>query len=478
MFLQIFRDKESRKFHRIVWQNGKGPLKLFQFRVHAFGNKGSGAVANYNVQQVALDHRTTHPEASETICESTLMDDSMDSYPDVRTAQKVVQDLKQLFGLAGMHPHKFLSNHKEVLVTIPPEDRANKLAVGQAKDLTTADAKILGIQYSSELDEFHFKTPDISTCRATWTKRRILSTFPRVFDPIGFLQPYQLIAKKTFQEITMLKLDWDEPEPEGTLNQWRPWVNDLIHLNRVMVPRCTMARKEGAVIKDERIHIFMDASESGYCAVAYRTTFYDESEEETGHSAFLVAKAKVTPLKVLCIPRLELLAAELALKVYLEIKKAHPLKEDKFHFHTDSIDVLCWITTETKQLQRFIAHRTAKIQDLTPVGNWHYIRSADNPADIGSRGCDLRKLIDSDLWWEGPHKIVRTKKPLYEAPPSRQMSSSARKEIKKINGLEVSAEGKTIAPNAGRRKDKVFPVPVRARPTTSFPDKMMSYVFS
>lgn len=34
--------------------------------------------------------------------------------------------------------------------------------------------------------------------------------------------------------------------------------------------------------------------------------------------------------------------------------------------------------------------------------NIRYIKSAENPADIASRGVTLEKLTNNDLWWQGP----------------------------------------------------------------------------
>jgi hypothetical protein len=55
-----------------------------------------------------------------------------------------------------------------------------------------------------------------------------------------------------------------------------------------------------------------------------------------------------------------------------------------------------------RQLKPFIAHRIAEIQGSSTSNKWHHVRSAENPADILSRGTTSEILASSELWWHGP----------------------------------------------------------------------------
>ena len=61
-----------------------------------------------------------------------------------------------------------------------------------------------------------------------------------------------------------------------------------------------------------QLHHFSDASEYAYGTVSYLLL---ENTEGTKHCAFLMGKSRVAPLKVVTIPRLELTAAVVAVKV-------------------------------------------------------------------------------------------------------------------------------------------------------------------
>ena len=441
MFLNIKLDPKSRRYHRLLWRTREGKLRLFQFLVHTYGNPGSPAVANFHLQSIAKENKHLFPVAANTIVHSTLMDDTVDSFPDQASAEQVLKDLQTLFSKAGMSAHKFVSNNPSVLNLTASEDRAQSLTIIPDSKDSLPEVKILGVRYSSRRDIFTFDP--IIPPKGRITRQLILKTFPRIFDPLGFIQPHILVAKKIFQDATALKLDWKEAVPEHIELKWRRWLQETDHLPDVTVPRCTRQIVSNPTTTDT-IHIFMDGSETGYCAVAYRCTSVASNANGGTLPVFLMSKAKVAPLRTQSVPRLELLAAELGLKIFSDIKKAHGLKDTDCFFWSDSKDVLDWLKAESRKLQRFVAHRIAKLQDLTPVQNWNHVESELNPADIGSRGLALSSLLESNLWWKGPdfikhfntsvvykesHKASETTlfvKPLAHKKPKLQLAVSDR----------------------------------------------------
>lgn len=57
-------------------------------------------------------------------------------------------------------------------------------------------------------------------------------------------------------------------------------------------------------------------------------------------------------------------------------------------------------------LKTFVANRITKIQALTRRASWHHVPSEDNPADMLSRGVTIERLIEDNLWWNGPRWIT------------------------------------------------------------------------
>lgn len=81
------------------------------------------------------------------------------------------------------------------------------------------------------------------------------------------------------------------------------------------------------------------------------------------HCALVIAKARVAPLlKVVTIPRLELTAAVLSVKVSLFLKRELNLQIEREYFWTDSKVVLGYINNEARRFHVYVANRVPIIR--------------------------------------------------------------------------------------------------------------------
>ncbi|GBM81691.1 hypothetical protein AVEN_92819-1 [Araneus ventricosus] len=60
------------------------------------------------------------------------------------------------------------------------------------------------------------------------------------------------------------------------------------------------------------------------------------------------------------------------------------------------------VNTPPNLLKTFVSNRVSQIQQLTKDFQWKHIPSECNPADLISRGLDVKALAVNDLWWKGP----------------------------------------------------------------------------
>jgi hypothetical protein len=84
----------------------------------------------------------------------------------------------------------------------------------------------------------------------------------------------------------------------------------------------------------------------------------------------------------------------------------HGIKFSGLKYWLDSKTAVCWIENRGEWKQ-FVRHRVGEILKLTKKNDWGYCLSAENPADLGSRGTFGSDLKDEKLWWHGPLWLSR-----------------------------------------------------------------------
>ncbi|GFT06515.1 integrase catalytic domain-containing protein [Trichonephila clavipes] len=102
---------------------------------------------------------------------------------------------------------------------------------------------------------------------------------------------------------------------------------------------------------------------------------------------FVTSKSRVSLLKQIFIPRLELCGAVLAAKLMKKVKEALNLQITAVNFWSDSTIVISWIHRESRDLKTFVANRVSKIHQLSYRDQWHHIASEQNPADVFLHNC-------------------------------------------------------------------------------------------
>lgn len=169
-------------------------------------------------------------------------------------------------------------------------------------------------------------------------------------------------------------------------------------LDEVRVPRCYFPQHGQNEIVDLQLHIFVDASEEAYAHVAYfRAEFVDGIE-----MALIGGKAKVAPLKALSIPRLELMAAVIGVRLLKTIRNGHSMKIGRTTMWSDSKTVLAWINSDHRSYRQFVACRVGEILSKSDVAQWRWVPIKENPADLATKWGKGPCLSPNSLWFNGP----------------------------------------------------------------------------
>ena len=107
-----------------------------------------------------------------------------------------------------------------------------------------------------------------------------------------------------------------------------------------------------------------------------------------------MGKSRVAPLKHITIPRLELSAALVAVKVSTLFNIGLSYENIVNVFWTDSKVVLGYISNDSRRFKVFLANRVQQIQNATSPQQWNHVESEDNPADDASRGLKAEQLVE------------------------------------------------------------------------------------
>lgn len=403
MFLQVLVEPKDCDALRFLWWpdgNLSGEMEEYRMVKHLFGATSSPSVANFCLRKTADScGGELETEAAETVKRNMYVDDMMKSTSTNEKAIVLVAQLRELLSRGGFRLTKWYSNAREVLTTIPESERAKSVVNLDLEKLPTETA--LGLKWNTEEDKFVWEASEkilqVVNQRPT-TRRGMVSAIYSLFDPLGFIAPYTMKAKLMLQTLSRKRLGWDDLIEETERTQWKRWLDDLPKLGEIQVDRCFKPR-EFDKLDEAQLHLFSDASRQGYAAVGY-LRLKDASNQI--HCAFVMGKARLAPIREISIPRLELTAAVISVKLSKMIREELDVSIQRVYYWTDSMSVLKCINNESKRFHTFESNRLTVIHNGSSPSEWHYVNRDDNPADDGSKGLKLDGMLNNNRWLKGP----------------------------------------------------------------------------
>ncbi|XP_066589335.1 uncharacterized protein [Prorops nasuta] len=415
MFRQVKVHESEQNLQRILWSAEQGqPPKDYCLTTVTYGTASAPYLAIRTLLQLAKDEGHRFPLGANCLRHHIYVDDFFTGADNLIETLEIRNQLISILETAGIRLDKWAANTSELLVGVVPTEH-----LGDSDKSIEPDqaVKTLGLLWDPTTDSFGYQVTQSQYCSLENTKRTILSSIARLFDPLGWLAPMTVRTKILLQDLWILKVDWDSSLAAEIQKRWNDYCGDILRVSDISIPRF-LGQFD---LANGELHGFADASKRAYAATVYLRTV-----DANGDCCvnLLIAKTKIAPVKTISIPNLELCAAVLLVKLVKYLRNLDIFKDLPIIAWSDNRDVLCWIRKHPSSWKVFVANRVSFIQTELPSAIWHYVPTQDNPADMATRGVDATKLKESKIWWQGPLWLCKSKQYWPQQPINKRTSDT------------------------------------------------------
>ena len=354
MFMQIAISQTDYSALRFLWINDD-EIQQYQFKRLIFGATCNPSFAIYVLNHCVDKNGDKRPEAVSAVKSHLYMDDYIQSGDPVTNATRKVQQTIQSLQEGGFRLTKIVSNESDVLKNIPTHD------IEENSEITW----VLGQKWNLKSDTIIMKPLTyFSTNPIEYSQRKIFSLVCSIFDSLGILSPLTIRFKILLQEIWKLGKKWDEQLPIQISRRLQKILDSYFEMPEIHLTRTLTSLRYSE--SSAELHIFLDASTAAMAAVAYLRKTHNHSE--VTETCFLIGNCKVAPIKQTSVPKFELEAAVIGVRLHSTIVKESSFAIDKTLFWTDSQVVLDWIASSERQLV-YIETDSEKLQHQPKENN-------------------------------------------------------------------------------------------------------------
>ncbi|XP_057308167.1 uncharacterized protein LOC130646050 [Hydractinia symbiolongicarpus] len=410
-FLNISIDQPHRDFLRFLWFE-ENKVVIYRFLRVVFGLTSSPFLLNGTIRQHLNKFLDMYSEIVKKLGEDLYVDDTTTGCNSVEEGKKFQEVAVDVMSKAGFELRKWFTNNNELQVFFDRRKGCDK-TIGD--DMTFAKSqvnginkdyshKVLGLTWDKHTDCFLFDFNEFirKSKACSFTKRNVLSLSASMYDPLGIISPITAQIKTFFQSLCVDKSDWDEVISGGIEARWIDLLEKIEFLSVVRVPRFSFV--DWTEVVSAELHGFCDSSLSLYCALVYVRIV-----TKVGIKVFFwTSKTRVSPLKTLSIPRLELLGCLLLSTLIEDVTRAIAgrIKIDRIVGWTDSQVALCWIRGKERTWKSWIENRVVKIRKIVSPDMWFHVAGVENPADPPTRSIDDFVSLFNGIWFNGPSFLL------------------------------------------------------------------------
>ena len=150
------------------------------------------------IKQNVYDHANEYLLAANVVHESFYVDDGLTGVDTIKDAQKLQQQLQDLFACGGFLLHKWNCSKPFVIEHLLPNLRDSL----SSQDILDHDqfTKTVGMQWNSSTDHFRLTMAKLPSGENI-TKRALISDMAKTYDVLGWFLPTTIKVKILFQRL-------------------------------------------------------------------------------------------------------------------------------------------------------------------------------------------------------------------------------------------------------------------------------------
>ncbi|XP_071057578.1 uncharacterized protein [Onthophagus taurus] len=239
MFRQVNVREEHTNFQSIPWRNEPiEKIGVYNLCTVTYGTASATFLTTRCLADVAILNVKDYSIASKAIIYDMYVDDLITGCHSVEDGLKLRENIYKILRSGDFYLRKWGSSSVEILekcAGLNPNDKS------LVKD--EIDNGILCVIWYSSYDTKRFViNTDIKPSKQL-TKRSILSSVSRIFDPLGLIAPITIQSKIFIQQLWTMKLDWDDDLPEFVIESWNRFEAQLLSITEIRSPRRVFTNK-------------------------------------------------------------------------------------------------------------------------------------------------------------------------------------------------------------------------------------------
>lgn len=369
-FLAIAVDESDCDLLRFLWFDKEGNSVIFKHRRVVFGLTSSPFHLMACIYHT-LNCELIFLETAEKLKDSFYCDNCVTSVDSMEEYSKLKNEAVEIMARSQFDLRGWVNNI-------------------EVNDNEGTQEPVLGLIWNRKNDTLSIKILDVN-CETSYTKRQLWSVAQKVWDPIGVTLPVQLQVRLLLKEACAHNLKWDDELPNSLKERLKKWVRKLPALQFLEVPRYF----GGELDDGASLHTFTDASVLAFSACTFLRSLGKDGLIKV---QLVNAKVRISPERATSIPRAELMAILLGVRLVKSVVESLSCKIRQY-FWTDSVVALHWLKGKGPW-SVFVQNRKKEILDNMAVENFRHCPGVLNLADLPSRGCDAEELL-ATRWWEG-----------------------------------------------------------------------------